>query len=191
MRVVAAELALRDAVKVAVWRELTEAPETVKVAEVAPERTGIEVGAVATAVLVLAKPMERADAAAALSVTVQDVLPGAVIEVAAQDRPEMVTGGGCQPRTVTAPPVPETAAEVPSAKTPTVLAIEMGTEELLVDEARVTVTTATVPLPIVLEFMPATRQVVDPLVALQLSVLPGAVRADPAVRLMAATSLRA
>jgi len=53
---------------------------------------------------------------------------------------------------------------------------------------RVAVTTATTPLT-VLAFMPLTRQVTVPTPALQLSVLPAAVRPDPAAVLSVVIAL--
>jgi len=86
------------------------------------------------------------------------------------------------------PLLPETVAAVPSARTPEVLPIDMGTDGPVVEEARVTLTTATVPLLIAVEFMPTARQVMEPVAALQVSVLPADVKAGPAETLRAAIS---
>ena len=85
-------------------------------------------------------------------------------------------------------PVPDTVVEVPSAMTPTGFLIDRGTDALLVNDARVTVTTATTPVLIGLAFRPTARQVEDPLIVLQLSVLLAAVSAGPAAILTEATS---
>ena len=52
---------------------------------------------------------------------------------------------------------------------------------------RVTVATATTPVPIAVAFMPDAIHTADPLTALQLRVLPAAVKAGPAVKPMAVT----
>jgi len=100
---------------------------------------------------------------------------------------EVMEGTGLEVWTLMTPPVPETIAAVPSDKAPCVPPIDMGTDEPPVEEVSVAVTTATVPLPIVLEFIPAARHVVDPVVALQVSGLLAAVRAGPAATLREAT----
>jgi len=112
----------------------------------------------------------------------------AVPAVALVGDSDVIVGTGFAPWTVMMPPVPETAAVVPSANAPKVLPIETGTDELLVADASVTVTTAATPLPIVLEFKPEAKHINDPLPALQLSVLPAVVRAEPEAMLTAATS---
>ena len=58
-------------------------------------------------------------------------------------------------------------------------------------EVSVTATTATTPLPIALLFIPLARQVTDPLLGLQVSDLPAALRAGPAAALRERTSLGA
>ena len=88
--------------------------------------------------------------------------------------------------TLMVPPVPVTGVTVPSTKAPSVFVTERGTDKLLVGVS-VTVTTAAVPLPMVCEFMPLVRHVVDPVIALQASVLPEAVNAGPAATLREAT----
>jgi len=79
-----------------------------------------------------------------------------------------------------APPVPDTVAAVPLGKTPAVLPIAMGTDEVPTVEASVTVITATTPLAIALEFIPTATHVDAPADAFQLRDLPAAVRDDPA-----------
>ena len=85
------------------------------------------------------------------------------------------------------PPVPETGDEEPSARAPIVPPIEIGTDELL-PEVSVTVTTAATPLAIALALLPDARQMTEPVPLLHRTVLPAAVRADPAVTLTEATS---
>ena len=55
-------------------------------------------------------------------------------------------------------------------------------------EVSVTVTTAAVPLAIAVALLPDARQMTEPVVFLHMTVLPAAVRADPAVTLTEATS---
>src|SRR4029077_52099 len=62
---------------------------------------------------------------------------------------------------------------------------------LLLVEATVAVATATMPLLMVLALMPVARQVTDPVLEMQLSVLPALVRADPATTLRELMSLGA
>ena len=92
--------------------------------------------------------------------------------------------------TVTTPPVPETDIPVPAGKDPSRLLIVIGTELPLVG-VRFTVTTATTPLPIVLAFIPLARQIIEPLVDVQFTPFPLAVRAGPAAMLIEETLLGA
>ena len=89
-----------------------------------------------------------------------------------------------------APPVPDIDIAVPSGATPTTLLTDSGTLVPLVAES-VTATVAMVPLPTTLLFMPLAKQIVDPLLLLQRTVLPAAVRAVPAVTLRETMSLGA
>ena len=85
------------------------------------------------------------------------------------------------------PPVPEMAtAALPSPKDPIVPPTEMGTDPLLV-AASVTVTTATTPSAMVVEFIPDAKQTVAPGPVLHWIVLPAAVRAGPAATLTEVT----
>ena len=87
------------------------------------------------------------------------------------------------------PPVPETLSEVPSPKAPITLLIGIESRLLLLVGERVAVTTATTPLLILVAFMPLARHMTDPVLELQLSVLPAPVRAGPAIVLRELMSL--
>jgi hypothetical protein len=65
----------------------------------------------------------------------------------------------------------------------------IGTVVPLVDRARVTVTVATTPLAIRVSFIPAVRHSTEPLVELQVRVLPALLRVAAAVTTMELTSL--
>jgi len=106
--------------------------------------------------------------------------------VAADGDREVMEGTGLV-GTLMVPPVPVTDVTLPSTKAPRVFMTDRGTDKLLVGVS-VTVTTAAMPLPMVWEFMPLVRHVVDPVIALHVSVLPEAVNAGPATRLREATS---
>jgi len=88
---------------------------------------------------------------------------------------------------VMVPPLPVTGVAVPAARAPIVPLTEIGTDELP-PEVSVTVTTAAVPLAIALALLPDARQMTEPVPLLHRTVLPAAVRADPAVTLTEATS---
>ena len=113
-------------------------------------------------------------------------------EVAVAERPVGIEGavvsggGGGGPWTVMVPPVPVTATAVPSPKDPIVPPTEMGTDALLMGES-VTVTTATTPLAITVEFRPDARQTVAPAAVLHWTVLAAAVRTGPAATLTEVT----
>ena len=86
------------------------------------------------------------------------------------------------------PPAPVTDRAVPSAKTPVMFPAAIGTDEVPGAEASVTVTAATTPSGIAIEFIPTAKHVNDTGAALQFSVLPAAVRAGPAAILTEGTS---
>jgi len=106
---------------------------------------------------------------------------------AAGDR-EVTEGAGFVVRTLTVPPVPDTAAAVPSDRTPNMFPIDIGTEESTGEAASCTVTIATVPLLIVLAFMPTAKHVTDPVMALHVTDLLAAVSEGPTETLSEATS---
>lgn len=85
--------------------------------------------------------------------------------------------------------MPETAKVVPPGKAPTVLLRARESRLLVLAGERAAVTTATTPLPMVLAFMPVARQLTTPAPELQLSVLPAAVSAGPAVVLSVVMAL--
>ena len=90
---------------------------------------------------------------------------------------------------VMVPPVPVNIAAVPSAYAPSEFVIGTESKVLLVPEASVAVTTATTPLPIVLESMLDVRHVTEPVLGAQLSVLLAAVSTGPGVILNDVISL--
>lgn len=87
-----------------------------------------------------------------------------------------------------APPPPETLIGIPAAEAPITLLTGIDTVELVVVEESPIVTAATTPVPITLVFMPLAKHLIDPALAVQFSVLPAPVSADPAATLIAATS---
>ena len=89
------------------------------------------------------------------------------------------------------PPVPEMLASPPSGRTPITLLIGIESRLLLLVAATVAVTTATTPLPMVLASMPVARQVRDPVLELQFSVLLAPVNAAPATAVRELISLGA
>src|SRR5579871_289741 len=82
--------------------------------------------------------------------------------------------------TVMVPPAPATVTELPFPKAPITLLIGMESSVFTLEGFSVAVTTATTPLPIAVAFIPLARHITEPVPALQLSVLPAAVSADPA-----------
>ncbi|MFY9725179.1 MAG: hypothetical protein WAJ87_06770 [Bryobacteraceae bacterium] len=78
---------------------------------------------------------------------------------------------GCQFVTATVPEVAAIVSAAPSAKDATGLLIATGTVAPLVAGERVTVTVAITPPPIAESFIPAVRQVTEPLAELQVRVL--------------------
>jgi hypothetical protein len=156
---------------------------TLNVAVVAAAATVTDAGTLRRELVLVSATAAPPAGAAPLRVTVQ-------VELAPEVR---LAGEHCKPETVGRPAatvmtsfVPETATPFPFASDPTRLPSARGTDELLVAE-RVTVTTATTPVPITLAFMPSAMHIAVPLVALQLRVFPAAVKAGPAAKLMAAT----
>jgi hypothetical protein len=85
-------------------------------------------------------------------------------------------------------PVPNTAVSVPSGKAPTRPLIEIGVDVSIAASATVIVTTATVPLAIVVAFMPAATQVTDAAAVAHVTDLPAAMRAGPAATVTEAIS---
>jgi hypothetical protein len=157
----------------------------VKFAVVAPAATVTDAGTV-NAVLLSDKFTELPPVGAAFDkVTVHAAVPPEVTVVGEHCNPETL---GVEETNVTTLPVPERPMKLPSDKAPMTLVI--GSEmELLLVEVSVTVNTATTPLAISLLFIPLARQVTEPLVGVQLSDLPAAVRTDPAATLTEATLL--
>jgi len=155
--------------------------------DVAPAPTVTDVGVLSSALLsdtVTAVPLVGA---ACEIVTVQTeveldaIVPG--------EHCKEVTVGRTAPATVIALPVPETASDDPSPKAPSVPVTPMETEEPLVDADKVTVTTATTPLPMAVVFIPTARHFVDPVAEAQVTALPAADAAVPVATATEATSL--
>ncbi|HEY9139769.1 MAG TPA: hypothetical protein VIN93_02710 [Bryobacteraceae bacterium] len=96
---------------------------------------------------------------------------------------------GCQFVTVTVPEAAAIVSAAPSAKAATGLLTAIGTVAPLVAGERVTVTVTTTPLPIVESFIPAVKQVTEPLAELQVRVLFALPRAAPATTARELTSL--
>src|SRR6266567_4714861 len=114
----------------------------------------------------------------------------AVPAVAKAGDNEVIDGtglGACHPRTVMLPPVAGIDAPVPSASACTAFATEIVTEGPLVAAASVTLTCATTPLLIVVEFTPNARHINDPFPGLHEIDLPALVSAVPATTLREAT----
>ena len=99
----------------------------------------------------------------------------------------VITGTGL--RMVTVPPVPAMLNRVASVHTPMTLVMGMESELLLVPEAMVAVTTATVPAAIWFAFIPLATQVNEPAPVLQLKLLLAPVSAGPAAIVRLVTSL--
>jgi len=99
----------------------------------------------------------------------------------------VITGAGLV-RLIVAP-VAVMVSRVAPGTAPIALLIGIESEVLLVAEVIVAVTTATTPLPSVVEFIPLATHVTDPVLEAQVSVLFAAVSADPAVILREVTSL--
>jgi hypothetical protein len=116
--------------------------------------------------------------AAALSVAMQFVEPGVVI-VDGVHVTEVSVGDPLPEKPVIVPPVPVNDIPPPLASDAKVLLTPI--DVLLTPEAIVTFTVAATPLAIVFAFMPVARQVYVPEPETQVSVLPAAVAAAPAV----------
>ena len=176
------ETPFKEAVSVAVWLVVKVPAVAVKVADVDP--AGIVTDAATGSVALL---LDRDTAvppvgAAWASATVQvDLAPEVrlVGEHSSEDK------AGSQFVTVIAPEVAVSASADPFANAAFGLLTVMGTVAPLVVEARVTVSVASTPLPIVESVAPTATQVTEPLVGLQVRVLlalptaaPGATATD-------------
>jgi hypothetical protein len=155
-------------------------------AVVAPAATATEPGTVNALLLSDTATDEPPAGAAWDNVTVQVEVPPDVTVVGVHWSAETETVEG----TLIVPPVPAMATLYPEGNTPiTLLSGIVATLPLVADT--VAVTTATTPFPIALAFMPLARQVREPLLETQLSVLPAPVRAGPATALKEAISVGA
>jgi len=119
------------------------------------------------------------------SATVQVVAEPEVTDVGEHWKLESVAEA---PETVMEPPVPVTLTWLPSPMAPMMLLSERESLPVAV-EGRVAVSTATTPPLMAVSFMPAATQVMEPAAGLQVSVLPAAVRDDPATALSEVTPL--
>jgi hypothetical protein len=146
---------------------------------VAPTATDTVAGTV-TAVLLLERAIVVAPDAAADKVTVQLELAPDEIVVGLHVSAEIV-GGAASTADIT-PPVPVTDTLVPATDDP--MGYDTAMEALVRLEVVVKEATATIPLDMVLAFVPDTRHMYVPLLPLQLIDLPAAVAAGPAVTVM-------
>ena len=179
VREVLAEAPLSDAERVTVCEKVTEPAVAVKVMLFVPGETATEEGITTAAESLDSTTVKPSGGATPVSVSVQVELSGVITADGVQTKLLGVIGGGCQSCTARALSKPATPVAVPSGNTPIVVLTAIGTEALLVDAASVAVTTATISLAMVVEFMPTARQVKDPFAALQLMVLSAALRASP------------
>ena len=155
-----------------------------KLAVLAPAATVTEAGTVKAAMLLERVMIAPPVGAAPLRVTVQAEVELEPKEVGEQVKLEIVPVAGA--KTEIEPPVPEIAVPIPVGDDPAVPVMVRGATVPLAAVPSVTVAVATVPLPITVAFMPLATQVTDPLAAPQDTVLPAAVRAGPAAKLMEA-----
>lgn len=182
-----AEAPFSDADNAAACVELTEPAVAVKLALLDPAATITVLGTVSAALFEESATVAPPLAAAAEIVTVHEAAPPDATVDGEHCNDEGVICAGAVG--VTVPPDPDTAAEVPSGRTP--MTPLRGSEMLEADPVAVSVTfrTATTPELIADEFMPEVRHTILPPDALQLSDFPAAERAAPAEALTEATSL--
>ena len=151
---------------------------------VAPAGTVTEAGVVKLALLSERVTTAPPVGAAPLKVTVQVVVPGVLIVAGAQSRLVGVTVPDCVTEIV--PELPVRVIEEPVEEAPSTLVSPMVV--LPADGESVILTTATVPFPMLLAFMPLAIQIYDPgVVLLQVNVSPAAVTAAPATWEIVAT----
>jgi len=155
----------------------------VKVAVVEPAATATEAGTVRALLLLDSATVRPPLGAATETVTVH-----------VDEAPEVtVAGWQLSAETVSPtamePPVAVMASKLPSAATATALLMASVSSVSVLELETVAVTTARTPLPIVLAFGPEARQVTDPVLEAQFSVLLTAVRAGPAARLIETISV--
>jgi hypothetical protein len=146
------ELLFSAAVITALWLVATEAAVAENTADEAPDATVMDAGT-ASAALLLDSETVVALVATWLSDTVQFDTCAAVSDPALQVSPLTCGAGAIRAVTVAAAPLMDSA--VPPAEAPSVFVTPMVV--LTTVGARVTVTTATTPFWITLEFSPATR----------------------------------
>lgn len=177
-----AEDPLREAVIVTPVFAVTAPAVTANVPVAVPAATVTDDGVVNAGLLSLSATTTPPLGAALASVTEHaEVAPDATL-AGAQLNAEMVGGA----MTAMVPPVPETNTPLPFAVVATVAPTEMGTVDPTGTAPKMIDTTATTPELIVFGFMPEARQVSDPLAAeKQLTVIPAAVNAGPAIMAIA------
>jgi hypothetical protein len=150
---------------------------------VAPALTVTEDGTVTTGLPLESDTVEPPLGAAWFSVTVQVELPGALMVLGAQLRPDTSTGEGM----VMEPPEPAMARPVPDPDTEEAPVTPMATvPDAFADN--VTLTVATAPSCIAFAFIPATRQVVAFVNEAQATDLPAASAVEPAATVTAETA---
>ena len=128
----------------------------VKLAVVAPEETVTDPGTVRLVLFEESATAVPPLGAAALTVTVQVEVPGALMDVGVHVK-ELTVGGGGATGAVIVPPAPVSASVEPVASDPSVLLTFIVV--LLTVEAIVTLTTATTPLAMVFVFIPVSTHV--------------------------------
>ena len=155
---------------------MTVAAVTLNVPVVAPAAAVTDAGVVRYELLSDSVTLAPPAGAAPDSVTVQLDVPPDVTLVGEQDRPDTV---GAAATTEMLPPVPLIETDEPSEEAPIKLLSVIGTVTPLL-AATWTVTMAITPLLNWLSFRPLARQVSDPALALQVTVLLAAVETAPA-----------
>jgi hypothetical protein len=158
-----------------------------KVALVAPAGTWTDGLTVTAGLLLDSATVTPPDGALAESATVQlELAPGLMVD-GLHVRPE-TTGTLTELRMVTVPSTVAVGKAPPVGSTATACLTWTSTELLAVDGDIVTLTAASVPLPMTVELIPDARQVYVPTPPAQDRLLPAAVATGPAVTCTAETS---
>jgi hypothetical protein len=169
------------AVSVAVWSDVIVPAVAVKAAVVDPAATATDPGTISAAVLLDSVTVPPP---AFVSVTVQLLVP-LLLSVAGVQLKPAKTGGAAG--AVTVPPVPLMQSAFPSSVEPSVLATPMLV--LATPPAMVTVTSATTPFCIRVEFKPASRHRYVPELEEQLIDFPAVTPVPAATAFIETTSV--
>ena len=153
-RVAVLEAPLYVAVTVADWLLVIEAAVAVNVVLVAPAATVTDAGTLNAPLLLESATAAPPLGAPCVSETVQVDVPAEFTVVGLQLRLLMFTGL----RTATLPPLPLTVRAVPLGEAPSVFVSPIGTVPVAAPDS-VTLTTATVPFWMMVEFDPTSRHV--------------------------------